>query len=180
MDNNYINDPSYLATVKELREWHPYAVEFGSQESINLYRTMLDRALNGKDLRPKDRSIAYDQFARIAGHAHPTREKFVVYGYYDDKQAMEHGTRVWVNANGEEHELSHVSYKQVGPDRYPQASFAGRFVRFVRNAIPSVQFQQRQAERMRVRANARNLVQLEAQARALEKAMEAGRVDHGR
>lgn len=135
-----------------------FAVQFGSQESMNLYRTMLDRALSGTDMRPKDRSLAYDQFARIAGHPHPTQATFVVFGYYDEAQAAEHGTRIWADASGKEYELSHVSYKQVGPDRYPSASFAGRFVRFVRNERPSVQFQQRAAERVRQRANSRNLV----------------------
>lgn len=139
-----------------------FAVQFGSLESMNLYRTMLDRALTGKDLRPKDRSLAYDQFARIAGHEHPTRATFVVYGYYDEAQATEHGTRIWADASGKEYELSHVSYKQEGPDRYPDASFAGRFVRFVRNERPSMQFQQRVAERQRERANSRNLVPVSA------------------
>ena len=130
-----------------------------STPGFGLLKTTIDRALRGRDLRPKDRSLFYEQFRQLNRNIpHATEDAFKVYAWFSENQASEHGTRVWADNSGREYEVSHVAYVNTPPDRYPDAEqVPGCLVKFIRNARESLLHQQRVADRQRQQVNQHNL-----------------------
>jgi hypothetical protein len=132
-----------------------------TRPEFGLLKSQFDGQLN-RELSPKIRSMTLAMFERLTGQPHPTQADFRVYGFYSEAQAAVHGTKIWLDSQGREYEVSHVSYLNEPPAEFAaDASAVGVLVRFHDNGRKSLAVQAREAEKVLRAKNHHNLQPVE-------------------